>query len=70
MWCLLLIEYCYGRHFDVLNDHKPLQGIFSKSLGAPPRIQRFYSGYSIMTLIFTMFLETKWLFLTVCVELI
>ena len=35
-------EYCYGRYFDVLNDHKPLQGILSKSLvNAPPRIQRF-----------------------------
>ena len=34
-------EYCYGRHFDVLNGHKPLQGIFSKSLvNAPPRIHR------------------------------
>ena len=35
-------EDSYGRHFDVLNDHKPLQGIFSKSLvNAPPRIQWF-----------------------------
>ena len=35
-------EYCYGHHFDVLNDHKPPQGIFAKSLvDAPPRIQRF-----------------------------
>ena len=31
-------EYCYGRHFDVLNDRKPLQGIFSKPLiNAPPK---------------------------------
>ena len=35
-------EYCYGRHFNVLNDHKPLQGVFLKSLiNAPSRIQRF-----------------------------
>ena len=51
-------EYCYGCHFDVLNDHKPLQGIFSSlSLMHLQGYRGFYSGCSIMTLIFTMFLD-------------
>ena len=34
-------EYCYGRSFTVLNDHKPLKAIFTKPLiKAPPRLQR------------------------------
>ena len=36
-------EYLYGRRLIVINDHKPLKSIFSRSIiSCPPRIQNFF----------------------------
>ena len=36
-------EYIYGEKFSVINDHKPLNAIFEKSIcNSPTRIQRIF----------------------------
>ena len=36
-------EYLYGRKFTVINEHKPVKSIFSRSIATcPPRIQKFF----------------------------
>ena len=40
--CERFNSYVYGKFFTVVNDHQPLQAIFSRSITeCPPRIQRF-----------------------------
>ena len=41
-------EYLYGCKFTVINDHQPLQSIFSKAIvSCPPRIHKFFLKFSL-----------------------